>query len=175
MQLEAASFKRNNAGIEETSSAKMSLKEFDLMIDNFLVNERNQMRKDYFMKTISQTTKFLKNSNISPGVLPAPPGTVFVECIGTVTGQNSINTILFLAGVYNNYAYHPTFSFGGFSGTMAPTGNFIQSRSQGVVTYRQFYTETIHQSNGGTYTWIYVIYGNIYNGQATTHGMRVTN
>lgn len=64
------------------------------------------------------------------------------------------------------------FAFGGFSGTWAPVGSINQTYSQDVISYQQYYTETIHQSHGATYTQIYLLYGNIYQGTCTVHGMQ---
>jgi len=155
---------------------------FEKMVNNYLANERNIMRQAYVTK---------KNLNISPNIAQKQEpsrcydgyGTVVgcpvsggstVSCLGNFTGMNSTNTILFVAGLNNssNSIVSNGFGFGGISGTWVPVGSIDQTFSQDVISYQQYYTETIQQQ-GVSYTQVYLLYGNIYQGTCTVHGMQV--
>jgi hypothetical protein len=56
---------------------------------------------------------------------------------------------------------------------MTPIGGLSQSYHNGVITYQQIFSDTyIFSGTNVTFTQAYVIYGNVYNGGCTVHGMK---
>lgn len=161
------------SGVKTEVKPTMTMAEFNAMLDNYLVNQANQMRQNYFLKSGGGVV-----TNYAP-LPPAPDDTttvtlpVVVVCSGTFTAPNTTNTILFQATVLPaNTLTSATFAFAGISGTMTQTGSLIQSTSQGVITYRQNYQET-YTVNGVTYTQLFAVYGNVYHGACTVQGMQI--
>lgn len=159
-KLEATNLLKNSGTIPD-DLPKMKMSEFDLMINNYLVNEANIMVENY---NNTPHTNYADTVTLEP---------VVVTCTGGFTGMNTTNTILFQSNVIKSTSLaNSSFAFGGFSGTWSQTGSLIQSVSQNVITYRQNYQETITE-NGVTYTQLYAIFGNVYQGLCTVHGMRI--
>jgi hypothetical protein len=159
------------SGIHAKSQApKMNKKEIQTMLDNFLANERNIMRSDAIRNKAGSAVNFEQRK--STDTLP-PPANPFVSCVGTVDATTS--GVIFAATYSGTGGSLSTFSFGftGISGTMTPIGGLSQSYYNGVITYQQIFSDTyIFSGTNVSYTQAYIIYGNVYNGGCTVHGMK---
>lgn len=155
----------------ESGTSKMSGKEFDLMIENYLANERNMILSN------AQITKKNLPSNATSswwgddipddGEQNAQPfyGT------GRFPGS-SISNIVFAGQLSNSGVISGQgFSFGGTHVAIAQTGSLSQSVHNGVTTYQQHFSETITLPFGGVYVQNFVVYGNIYGSTVTVTGM----
>lgn len=169
MQIEANNLIKNSGEIVPINPIKIQRAEFNKMIDNFLANERNVMRQDYFTKHSNNSFGLLSRA-VDTTTLP----NVTVVCTGSFANMNSWCTILFQSNVlYGTTLSAFSFSFGGGGGTMTPTNQLIQSTSNGVITYKQYYQETFTLPSGVQGTQLYVMYGNVYHGACTVNGMKV--
>ncbi len=146
--------------------AKVSDEEFDKMIDNYLINEANQMARSEKFKNINSSVK----REITP-TNAVPPGDT-TEAQWVAPSEWTLLNSIHMQAIRNSglTITGQSFSFAGLTGTMASSGYLIQSTHNGVTTYRQNYTHTITYL-GINFTEVYTLYGNIYNGQATVNIM----
>lgn len=162
----------------ETVTLKMSRKEFDLMIENYLANERNMILSTTFIKkqsghVLSWRSPWDEGGDDLPvGDDDGSTGNPFTGT-GTFPGS-SISNIVFTGNISNNgvISQH-AFSFGGVHGTISQTGNLTQSVHTGVTTYLQHFSETVSFPGGGVYVQNFVVYGNIYGSTVTVTGMAI--
>ncbi len=161
---------RSTGGHKYSKTSILSNKEFDLMIDNYLVNQRNTMRLNYFLTRIKKggdATNY-RDTVVLPDVVIRCTGEVAASSITAVVLQA---TITGGGSVISDYS----FSFTGVHGIMEPIGTDIdQSVYNGVITFRKDFTETIELSNGVKYTQVWTLYGNIYNGSCIVAGISNT-
>jgi hypothetical protein len=148
----------------------MAQKEFELMIENYLANERNMILANSFLKKTSSAKIGLLEGDIiyfDDGAAQPFYG------IGHFPGS-SITNIVFTGSLSNSGVISQQgFSFGGVHGTIAQTGNLSQSVHNGVTTYQQHFTETYTFPGGIVYTQQFVVYGNIYGSTVTVTGMSI--
>lgn len=158
------------SNLKQANIPILSKKEFNEMINNYLINERNQI---------------LINQNISSSREPWWPGEYEIDN-GDPTSEPPITATGRISGYMSNLSFvtgqfgmngtsitSHTFGFSGIAGTWTSFGQFSSSTYQGVTTYTQYYMQTISMPWGTNATQMYVLYGNIYNGQATVQGMPV--
>jgi hypothetical protein len=155
----------------ESVPSKMSRKEFDLMIENYLANERNMILNNAEITKkapVSYTSSSFWGDDIpDDGEENAQPfyGT------GHFPGS-SITNIIFTGNLSNSGVISgQAFSFGGVHGTIAQTGGISQSVHSGVTTYQQNFSETYNFPGGVVYVQNFVVYGNIYGSTVTVTGM----
>ena len=157
------------SGLRPVLRPTMTMAEFNVMIDNYLVNDANQLRQNDFIKN-SQGFGGGAVTNNKDTIITL---TEVVVCSGAFTSPNTLGTILFQSNVLpSNTLANSTFAFSGFAGSMTVTGGLIQSTSQGVITYRQNY-QNVYSYLGVTYTQLFAIYGNVYHGACTVQGMTI--
>jgi hypothetical protein len=160
----------------ESATSKISRKEIDLMIENYLANERNMILSKAFIKNQSTPgTTFRAPWDDTPE-LPVgddglgSPGNPFTGT-GTFPGS-SITNIVFTGNLSNKGVIsQQAFSFGGVHGTITPTGSISQAVYNGVTTYQQNFSETYTFPGGIVYVQNFVVYGNIYGGSVTVTAM----
>lgn len=164
------------------------MEKFDAMINNFLANDRNNLRKMMNSNDDTDPPTGYDGCEDNFGTpIPCPPdnsgwnqpyeisGHGSVSCTGTFQDYNTVNTIVFTAELDATLSsiIKSSFAFGGIGGTWSEVGPIEQSYYDGVITYKQYYQESYNLPLGVTLTQVYVIYGNIYHGGCTTHGMKV--
>lgn len=191
ISLEDIESKTTNANYLSTSNfSKISKLEFQTIIDNYLANERNVLRENYY----------LKNSENPAGVAPNEGGPVCydmfndpipcefgdpegngntgggssVTCAGTIGGYSTASSVFFTANMNGTTVTNPDTRFTGVSGTWTTFGQFNQSVHQSVTTYNQWYSHT-WTLNGVNHVQMYIVYGNIYQGQCTVRATQVVN
>jgi hypothetical protein len=147
----------------EVEIARFRAEKFDKMIDNYLLNERNLLIQKHILKRDGVVA-------FGPG---DPPQTIYS---GSATVSGSLGTMNVYAQMVTNTGSttisNSSFSWGGLHGDMKAVGTLEQSYSQGVLTYKQVYSETVSKS-GVNYTSHLAVYGNIYGGQMTVNAMPI--
>jgi len=160
-----------------------TLEEFNRMIDNFLVNDRINLRHRLSMITPTNDPVnggcFDGDSEIP---IPCPNGNPTginnsISCTGSFQDYNTVNTVLFTATLnsYNTEITSDAFAFGGVSGTWTVIGPINQQLYDGTITYKQYYQESyaIPYSGGLVENQLYLLYGSIQGGTCTVYGMQV--
>lgn len=166
-----ALYVRNIAGTKKAFNyskeeiAKFRAEKFDKMIDNYLLYEKNLL--------IQKGT--LKTESIQPFGAGDPPKKIF-SGTASLTGAAG-NMYVLTQMTTNSNASSITdanFSWGGVHGTMQSVGNLEQSYYQGVLTYKQYYSETVIGPGGVSRTSNLAVYGNIYGGSMTVNVMSIS-
>lgn len=165
-------------GIPDTVRTTMG--EFNAMIDNFLANERNNIRRDAIFHTldISDDPCYDDDGNIiiCPAVTLGAEDDNSVSCTGTFQDYNTSGTILFTASLNDRGTeiLSSAFAFGGVSATWTAVGTIQQTLYDGVISYKQYYQETYSiGSTGLNENQLYLMYGNISVPKCTVRGMQV--
>lgn len=165
-------------GIPDT--VKTTMGEFNAMIDNFLANERNNLRREAIFHTldISDDPCYDDDGNIiiCPSVTVGAEDDNSVSCTGTFQDYNTSNTILFTATLNGQGTdiVSSAFAFGGISAAWTTVGTIQETLYDGAISYKQYYQETYPiVGTGLTETQLYLMYGNISGGKCTVHGMQV--
>lgn len=161
----------------KTKLPKIELVTINLMISNFLVNEKNSILYKNYIKLITISDKekgnnlFRANLNLFADVTFVPIADIPFHGRGNIPGSSTSNVLF--NGTLNEKGKisGQGFSFSGTHGTIVESGSLYQSTSKGVTTYRQFFTETIILSNGVVYVQNFVVYGNIYGDTITVNAM----
>ena len=176
LKVEANSLLKKAGKIVELITPKMGRKEFDLMIANYLANERNMiLSKTYAMKKSIVTSSTFNNGNGDPWPeIPIDnnlnPDNPF-SGIGSFPGS-TITSVLFAGRINSNgIISQSSFGFAGVHGTITPIGSLSQAVYNGVTTYQQNFQEVTTGSFGIVYTQLFVVYGNIYGSTITVTGM----
>lgn len=176
LKVEANSLLKKAGKIVELITPKMGRKEFDLMIANYLANERNMI---LFRANLKRESSFYivgpvnTVSSLRPDLIAVDDGSglpPFAGC-GNFPGSTFTN-ILFTGRISTNgMITQNAFGFAGVHGTITSIGSLSQSVYNGVTTYQQNFQEVIILTNGLIYTQLFVVYGNIYGGTVTVTGM----
>ena len=165
----------------DSVSLKMDRKDFDLMINNYLANERNMiLSKAYTLKKSTPVRNAFNNDdgNSWPPTDPVDeddPNNTGGPFTGTGNFPGStVSGIVFSGNVSNKGVISQQgFSFSGVHGTIAPVGGLSQSVYNGVTTYQQNFSETYTFPGGIVYTQNFVVYGNIYGSTVTVNAMQI--
>jgi hypothetical protein len=162
---------RNSGKQISFSYANMKPHEFDLMISNFLANERNYLLQKNQTSTFK--SRWVDGGEEYPETDGPESGSPF-----TYTCRfpgNSITSVLFTGNISTggHIGVH-TFGFSGVHGTINTFGNFIQSIHNGVTTYQQQFCESISVNGVGFYQY-FIVFGNIYNGNGTMNVLPLPN
>jgi hypothetical protein len=175
-KVEAISMLKKAGKNIESLAPKMEIKEFDLMIENYLANERNMILSKAFIK--NQSAHLLSfRSPWDDGGDDLPVGDDGTGNSGPFTGTghfpgSTITNIIFTGNLSNiGVISGQAFSFGGVHGTIAQTGSISQAVYNGVTTYQQNFSETYNLPGGVVYVQNFVVYGNIYGSTVTVTGM----
>ena len=143
-------------------------KKVDRQNDQPYISPEIQKKVDEILK--KERDSILKANGIIAGKpcydCPLPP------CDMTSTGSISgtINSITGVFKVNNNSITSFSFSMTGVQGTVTQIGGITQAVYQGVVTYQVVLANT-WTFKGVKYTQNFLIYGNIYNCEASIGGM----
>jgi hypothetical protein len=176
METEAIGMLKKAGKNIEFLAPKMDKKEFDLMIENYLTNERNMIiSRAYLIKNSS--LNIYNQTNADMGL---PPGLGVIPDDGPPPpfsgsgnfGGSTITNIVFTGKISSNGTISQSaFGFAGVHGTITKIGSLSQAVYNGVTTYQQKFQEVVNLANGTVYTQLFVVYGNIYGSSVTVTGM----
>lgn len=166
----------------------LTQKEFNAIIDNYLINDRNNLRQRVKINSMINPPHdnggcIDSEGNIVPcgvdesgwGKPNESGGDHSVSCTGTFQDYNTVSSIIFTATLDQPQTTitSSAFAFGGVGATWSVVGSIQQDLYSGVITYKQYYQETFAIAGGLSETQLYILYGNIYDGQCTVNGMQV--